>query len=157
MRTAQCRLCLADIPHDYDHSLEVELEKGDLEELDEVTFDFITPNNRPAHSSDRWPDAFATTALIFVLLICNLMMLLVFLVIWSLYRESMSSTSCCQGSILLAADYACAGGNVVMNLSGAIVARKKLKSRVISFAMGVAAAFWCGVLIWTRLNSLESM
>jgi hypothetical protein len=156
MKAAQCRLCLADIPHDYDHSLEVELEKGDLEDLDEVTFDFITPGDRLVHSPERWPDAFATAAAIFTLLICNLTILLLFLIIWSSYRESISVTSCCQGIKLLAADYACAGGSALFNLIMAIMAEKKLKSRVISFTLGVAAAFWCGVLIWTRLHSLES-
>src|SRR5271170_3516549 len=76
MNRTQCRLCLADIPHDYDHSLEVTLEKGETE--DDVEFKEL---ECPIISRKSWPDHNGLVAVVFLLLIANAAVLFVRLIL----------------------------------------------------------------------------
>jgi hypothetical protein len=153
MKNPRCRLCLADIPHDYDHSLEVEFEKEHCEEFEEVAFDLIPPDTK--RPSDSWPDASATVSVIFTVLVANLSLLYLFLILWASYLHNTEGTSADgQWNNWLVAVYCCAGGSLVVNSVMAYVLEKKLKSRVILFTVVFAVVFWGGAVIWTRRNSL---
>lgn len=154
MKNSRCRLCVADIPHDYDHSLEVEYENEVSQEFEEVTFDLIAQTT--PSPSERWPDASGTAAVIFTLLVANLSLLLLFLIIWSSYLDNKSvSYACCRPDYWLVAEYCCAGVSFILNSVMAYVAEKKLESRVVLFFVVFAGVFWAGALIWTRMNTLE--
>jgi hypothetical protein len=93
----QCRLCLADIPHDYDHSLEVCVEKPEalamfnhqLDNFDDSCHKLITW----PQTLSGWPNSAAIACMLFTLVVANAAILILILVVWSLAASALFSVA----------------------------------------------------------------
>ena len=84
MNTTQCRLCLADIPHDYDHALEVSLENGPIEAWTKVDIEPLTVPR-------TWPDDQTTVEITYLLFVVDLSLLNSYLILWELLDSCVDS------------------------------------------------------------------
>ena len=142
MRTTQCRLCLANIPHDYDHSLEfISLEKEDSIKVDEIAEPL---QQRQRHSSSNWPDSAAIATLLFILFALNAAVFITWLVLRDLF-----SCDSCHRMMRTALSSSIAGGCAITNFCFVLVGRRKFRSRIICGSSFTAGSFWCGVIVET--------
>lgn len=156
MKTIECRLCLAEIPHDYDHPLELTSEKAnlDLESLDEVTFDYIEHNHRfrPLQKNRQWPDSVATAGVLFLLFISNASLYIIWLIFLGLYlkdfeiQDSSKPTTTWKVAVL----YSISGTGSFLNGLVAFISERQLGSKLITFVSVMFGLTWCGILIWGK-------
>jgi hypothetical protein len=158
MKTTQCRLCLAEIPHDYDHTLEIISEKQDLgeEELGEVTFEYIhNPRFRRVQQQQQqkqqWPNSAATTGLLFLLFVSNASLFIVWLILWGLYLKEVEAQKSTDPVIWkVAAVYSIAGTGCFLNGLMVYISERQLGTRLISFVSGIFGLVWCSIVLWVK-------
>ena len=141
MNRTQCRLCLADIPHDYDHSLEVTLEKGEIE--DDVEFKEV---ECPHISRTSWPDYHGLVAVVFLLLMANAAVLFTRLILLDILE---SCVKCERRRGLIVGIYIVTVVAVLGNLFVTFLARRKFNSRWITLYCVCSVGLWSGQLIRT--------
>src|SRR5271170_1098673 len=141
MNRTQCRLCLADIPHDYDHSLEVTLEKGEIE--DDVEFREV---GCPHISRTSWPDYNGLVAVVFLLMMANAAVLLTRLILLDILE---SCVNCDRRRGLIVGIYIVTVVVLLANLFVAVLARRKFNSKWITLYCVGCAGLWSGQLIRT--------
>lgn len=140
MRNTQCRLCLAGIPHDYDHSLEfIALEKEDSKKVDEID---DPPQQWQQYLSSNWPDSAAVASLLLILFVLNAAVFITWLVLRDLF-----SCDSCHRMIWIAVSSSIAGVCAIANFCFAFIGRRKFKSRIISGSCLSVGSFWCGVIV----------
>ncbi len=146
MKTTQCRLCLADVPHDYDHSLEIiTTEREDSIEVHGVD---DPRRQRQQHPPLNWPDSGAITSLFFILFILNAAAFIIWLVL-----QDWRSCDPCDRTIRIAVSFSTAGFCGLVNFCLAFVGRRKFKSGILCFCCLTAGSFWCGVLLETMRHA----
>jgi hypothetical protein len=141
MNKTQCRLCLADIPHDYDHSLEVTLEKGEIE--DDVEFKKL---ECPLISQSSWPDYNGLVAVVFLLLMANAAVLFTRLILLDILE---SCVNCERRRGLIVGIYIVTVVGVLGNLFVTVLARRKFNSNWITLYCVCYVGLWSGQLIRT--------
>jgi len=148
MKTTQCRLCQADIPHDYDHSIELSSEKPDSQDLDSVHFDPIHQSRVQPRQKEQWPDSAATAGVLFFLFISNASLFIVWLIFWGLYTKGLEVQDSPEPAAWkVTAVYLIAGVTCFLNGVMAYIAIRQLGSRLVCFGSVVFGLFWCGILI----------
>lgn len=146
MRITQCRLCLADIPHEYDHSLEfITLGKEDSIIVDEID---DPPKQRQKDPSSNWPNSAAIASLLFMLLVLNAAVFIAWLVLLDLFLGHS-----CHRIIRIAVSSSISGACAIANFCFTFVGRTKFKSRIISGFCLSAGSFWCGVIVETMRST----
>ena len=137
MRPTQCRLCLAGIPHDYDHSLE-------LPEEDSIKVDEIDdpPQQRRQHPSSYWLNSTAIASLLFILFVLNASVFITCLVLRDLF-----SHNSCHRMMQISLSSSIAGVCAIANFCFVLIGRRRFKSRIISGSCLTAGSFWCGVVV----------
>ena len=142
MRTARCKLCLADIPWEYDHSFEiVAMEKEDSIEVHGA---HDPRRQRQQHPSSNWPDSGAVASLFFILFVLNAAAF----IIWLILRDTFSC-DLCHRAIWIIVSLSTAGFCGLVNFCLAFVGRRKFKSGILNFCCLLTGSFWCGVLLET--------
>jgi len=141
MNRTQCRLCLADIPHDYDHSLEVTLEKGEIQ--DNVEFKEL---DCPHISRKSWLDYNGLIAIVFLLMMANAAVLLTRLILLDILE---SCVKCERRRGLIVGIYIVTVVAVLGNLFVTFLARRKFNSKWITLYCVGCAGLWAGQLIRT--------
>lgn len=144
MNNTQCRLCLADIPHDYDHSLELTLEKREIQD-DTTTKLEIKELGRLHHVlRTSWPDIHALVGMAFLLMMGNCAILLLRLILLDIQE---SCTGCERRGVIVGI-YIVTVMALVGNVFVAFLARRKFKSKGISFCCVGWAGMWLIMTIW---------
>jgi hypothetical protein len=157
MKTTQCRLCLAEIPHDYDHTLEIISEKQDVEdeELGVVTFEYIhNPRFRRVqqqHQKQQWPNSAATTGILFLLFVSNASLFILWLIFWGLYLNEFDAQKSADPTIWkVGAVYSIAGTGCFLNGLMVYISERQLGTRLISFMSVIFGLIWCSIVVWVK-------
>jgi hypothetical protein len=139
--SSRCRLSLSDIPHGYEHCLEVDAD-SDTDEKDD------THENKRQGSKGRthpnWPDGYAVSFLLFMLFILNATILNIWLGILSYSGHPITVASCTDVWRIII--FCVLGGCILLNLVFTWFAKAHLGSRVLTFASGIFALAWCILL-----------
>jgi hypothetical protein len=143
MNSTQCRLCLADIPHDYDHSLELTLEKGKIQDdaVTKLEIKELEPSHVPRIT---WPDNHALVGMAFLLMMGNCAILLIRLILLDI-QESCTG---CERRGLIVGVYIVTVMALVGNVFVAFLARRKFKLKGISFCCVGWVGMWLIMTIW---------
>lgn len=150
MTTTQCRLCLADVPHDYDHPLEqISSEKAleiDVDNSDDEVLNGHEqyPPGLPQGQSWEWPNSAAITTILFTLYILNAIIFITYLVIQDILRSGSHSTGMTTERTIIS--IAVAGICALINFILAFLGRKYFKSSVLGFYCFITGAVWCVVV-----------
>jgi hypothetical protein len=156
MKGTQCRLCLADIPHDFDHSLEIIEEAANSEiashREDDTVYhsDGLSPfkKSRRLHN---WPDSAAIASIICFLFAVNAGAYILWLIVLCCFKESLQSTHDSTWAWITAL-YLIAAMGGLLNWCLAFVAKRKLESTLIAFLCWITGGFWCCVLVQAKLH-----
>jgi len=144
MNSTQCRLCLADIPHDYDHSLELSREKRDSREHDEACRGLdIKELQRLQSLQQTWPDSNALVGVTFLLMIGNGAALLAPLILLDIQNSCINCWGTCLTVGIHLSTLIPFGANVLM----AIFATRKFNSKWIALYSVGWAGMWLIVAI----------
>jgi hypothetical protein len=154
MKSTQCRLCLADIPHDFDHSLEIIEDIANSEiasHKDNTVHHSVGPFPfYERHNSYNWPDTAAIACLICFLFAVNAGIYIFWLIVLCCFKESQQNAHDSTRAWITAL-YLIAAVNVLLNWCLAFAARRKLNSIVITSLCWIAGGFWCCVLVQAKL------
>src|SRR5271169_2537992 len=143
MNSTQCRLCLADIPHDYDHTLELTLEKGDIRD-DATTKLEIKELGRRHVRGTTWPDNNALVGMAFLLTMGNCAVLLTRLILLDIRETCMN----CERRGLIVGIYIVTVMALVWNVLVVLWVRRKFKSKGITLCGVGWAGMWLIMTIW---------
>lgn len=156
MKYTQCSLCLADIPHDIDHSLEIIEEaanseiathnEDDTAHHSEELFPF-----KKSHKLQNWPDSAAIACIICFLFAVNAAVYILWLIVLCSFKESPQNAHDSTPA-WIAALYLIAATSGLLNWCLAFAAKRKLESTFIAFLCWIAGSFWCCVLVQARLH-----
>jgi hypothetical protein len=162
LTTMQCGLCLGDIPHDYDHSLEPSLEdKGvnSISPLLDVDIRYLTLSQQEKlrKQLESKPNAAEIATAVFLLFVLNATLFILWLVILDSLKGSLFSQDGSSYKNWNAIFRCFAGGFVLGNAYLAYATKKHLRSVVVIFFCCAAGAFWGGIVVETTSHMLQAL
>ena len=150
MTTVECRLCLADIPHGYDHSLEIPQAR---DAANEPFFKPVLPNVPPAVPSPKQgPDITAIAYAFYSIFITGASLFISWLIILAAYLDAVAACDTCDGKGWAFGLFGLSIAGMLLNWVFALATRKEIKCWIIELGFWIGGGFWGGVLIWMKLK-----
>jgi len=152
MTTVQCRLCVADIPHGYDHSLEVAQSKHPATTVaDELnTLALLERGGTKLDKTCEWPDCAAIVYILFLLFVINAAALIAWLITLSSYQDHVVT---CESKRWLAGGMSIVVLSALSNWAVALRTARRIKSIIVEVVCWITGATWWGLLIWMVILS----
>ena len=144
MNTTQCRLCLAHIPHNYNHSSQVTGEKGEI--VQASTKSEFKETGCPDAPRRNWPDNNALVAITFLVMVGNLALLLTRLILLDILEACANSE---RGTGLIIGIYIVIVIAFLGNSFVAVLARRNFNSKWITLYGASGAGIWATQLMRT--------
>jgi hypothetical protein len=157
----QCKLCLKDIPHDYDHSLGPSLEEKGVNSifpLLDVDIRYLTPSQQEKLRKQLQSSSnVAEITAVFLLFVMNATLFIIWLVILDSLKDSLFSEDGSSYKSWIVIIRCFAGGVVLGNAYLAYAAKTHLRSVVVTFFCCAAGAFWSGIVVAATSHMLQAL
>lgn len=149
MTTVQCRLCVADIPHGYDHSLEVAQSKQPAtaiaDELNNLALLEQGGIKEDTNKTYKRPDCAAIVCILFLHFVINAATLITWLITLSSYHDRVVT---CESKRWLAGSMSIVVLSALSNWAVALGTARRIKSMIVEMVCWITGAIWWGLLIW---------
>jgi hypothetical protein len=149
MTTVQCRLCVADIPHGYDHNLEVAQSEHPAttiaNELNNFTLLEQGGTKEDKDTTYKWPDCAAIVCILFLHFVMNAAALIAWLITLSSYHDRVVT---CESKRWLAGSMSIVVLSALSNWAVALATARRIKSMIVEMVCWITGAIWWGLLIW---------
>lgn len=140
--SSRCRLSLSEIPHTYDHCLEVDTDAED--DLESVELE-PQENSKP-NATEKWPDGYATSFILFMLFNANASIFIIWLVLAPPSGHP-SSPDIDNANLWKIGSFGMPIGSMILNLLHTWIAKRWLQSKSVAISSGIFAIAWIILLL----------
>ena len=149
MATVECRLCIAGIPHDYEHSLQIGPSNETETECLEASF-YAAPTRNQQGLQEWKLDTAGMVCLLYLICIAEATAFIVFLILWRVQKNALQPEPWAAAAIGLAGLFVTIHLGFVLRLPSQLTAKKAC------YVLNLfAVLFWGSLLVWSVVHFHE--